>query len=61
MVNDYISEDAAKVIVGSNGFLLLKTDKNLLSFNGLVEVAQYRIGAELYSLVRKVISEDIIV
>lgn len=52
--NDYINEEAADTIAGSNAFLLLKTDKNILSYPGIVEVAQHRIGAELYSIIRKV-------
>lgn len=52
--NDYITEEAAKTLEGSNAFLLLKSDKNLLSYPGIVEVAQHRIGAELYSIIRKV-------
>lgn len=55
MVNDFISEEAAKTVIGSNAFLLVKTDKNILSYPGLVEVAQHRLGAELYSILRKVI------
>lgn len=57
VVNDYITEDAAKTVVGSNAFLLLKSDKNVLSYPGLIEVAQHRIGAELYSVLRKVIAD----
>lgn len=54
VVNDYINEEAAKTVAGSDAFLLLKTDKNILSYPGIVEVAQHRIGAELYSIIRKV-------
>lgn len=54
VTNDYITEEAVRTIVGSQGFLLIKTDKNILSYPEIVEVAQHRIGAELYSIVRKV-------
>lgn len=52
--NDFITDEAAKTVLGSNAFVLLKTDKNILSYPGLVELAQHRIGAELYSILRKV-------
>lgn len=56
VINDYITDEAVKTVSGSNAFLLLKSDKNILSYPELVEVAQHRIGGELYSILRKVIT-----
>lgn len=55
VTNDYITGEAVNVVIGSNAFLLLKTDKNIISYTGIVEISQHRIGAELYSLIRKVL------
>lgn len=53
VTNSYINEDAAKAVAGSKAFLLLKTDKNILSYPEVVEIAQHRIGTDLYSIIGK--------
>ncbi|XP_045461517.1 fatty acid synthase-like isoform X2 [Harmonia axyridis] len=52
--NDYINDELARITAASNGFLLVKTNKDILSNNQLIQIAQWNVGGVSYSLLKKV-------
>ncbi|XP_044760998.1 fatty acid synthase-like [Coccinella septempunctata] len=52
--NDHINDELARITAASNGFILVKTSKDILSNNQLIQIAQWNVGSSSYSLLRKV-------
>lgn len=54
IVNEMASEEIFNIISSSDIFLLTKSAKYALLFNGVVEVAQFYVGTESFSIFRMV-------
>lgn len=54
ILNDNINDDIVKFISSSCGLLICRTNKNILSYPEIVQVAQCTVNGTSYSLLRKV-------
>lgn len=52
--DNIIRDDVVSLVTSSHAFLLVRTDKNILSHPQIVQVAQFNIGNISYSIIRKV-------
>lgn len=57
--NNTINEDLAKVVSSSHAFLLIKSDKSLLSYPKIVSIANFVYNNQSYSLLRKANETDV--
>lgn len=53
--NNYINDELAQITAASNGFALVKTNKETISSNNLVQIAQWNVAGCSYSLLKRVI------
>ncbi|KAL1508883.1 hypothetical protein ABEB36_003705 [Hypothenemus hampei] len=59
--NAPLSEEVAKIVSYSHAFLLVKTDKNVLSYSNIVEVMNFSCKGQSYSVLRKANIDDVTV
>lgn len=52
--NAPIKEDLAKVLSSSHAFAIVQSDKNVLSYPGIIEVASFTYNTQKYSILRRV-------
>ncbi|XP_066149955.1 fatty acid synthase-like isoform X1 [Euwallacea fornicatus] len=59
--NGPINDKLAKIVSTSDAFLIVKTDKNILSNSTIVEVSDFLVNGQKYSILRKANNGDVIV
>ncbi|CAH0563662.1 unnamed protein product [Brassicogethes aeneus] len=58
VTNDYLKEDLAKLVGTAHAFALVKTDKSILSYSYVIEVAQFSVDGESYSIIKKAVHSE---